>query len=181
MSTSPTPSPTRNWLALWFQVGGAIFSGMGCLSLIGALLVIGAINLFAPPDKPPTGYDSSGQDAYSVATAPFRALYNETRCSARLRVTQVGGVVTRLFPPPLSANSGRSFSTFPNAFDTSHIVSRYTISVAIRSSFDAGSDRSQASHQLAYHRSDHSRSGANHRPGATSGRLHKCHPDATRR
>jgi hypothetical protein len=74
MSASPPPSPSLNPVALWFQVGGAIFSGMGCLSLMGAVLVIGAINLFTPPDTLPAGYDKSGQDAYSVATAPFRAL-----------------------------------------------------------------------------------------------------------
>jgi hypothetical protein len=74
MSVSPPPSPPRNPIALWFQVGGAIFSGMGCFSIMGALVVIGAINLFTPPDTLPAGYDKSGHDAYAVATAPFRAL-----------------------------------------------------------------------------------------------------------
>jgi hypothetical protein len=74
MSVGPRHSLPRNPIAVWFQVGGAIFAGMGCLSPIGGLVVIGAINLFTPPDTLPAGYDRSGQDAYTFATAPFRAL-----------------------------------------------------------------------------------------------------------
>jgi hypothetical protein len=73
MTVTPlSPSP-RNPIAVWFQVGGAIFAGFGCLSLMGAIVVIVGVNAFMPSDTPPAGYDTTGQDAYAVVTAPFRA------------------------------------------------------------------------------------------------------------
>jgi hypothetical protein len=65
--------PPRNPIARWFEVGGAIFAGIGCLSLMGAVIIVVGVNAFMPSDTPPAGYPASGQDVYAVVTAPFRA------------------------------------------------------------------------------------------------------------
>jgi hypothetical protein len=68
---SPSPSPP-NPIARWFEVGAAVFSGIGCLSLMGAVVLIAGVNLVMPSDTPPAGSDATGQDVYAVVTAPFR-------------------------------------------------------------------------------------------------------------
>jgi hypothetical protein len=74
MAAIPPPPTPRNPVAVWFQVGGAIFAGFGCMSLMGAVVVIVGINLAMPSDTPPAGTNTTSQDVYAVVTAPFRAI-----------------------------------------------------------------------------------------------------------